>query len=97
VVQLRLQRAQARFDVAQTLAIGELREGHAQVLIPTREPRDLRIARVAIDAGAELARRDVGHQFGEDGAAWQHPAFWLEAPDQPHSGGNGDPPKISLR
>ena len=42
VVELGALRAQAGFDVAQTLAIGQLRERHAQELIQTRERLTLR-------------------------------------------------------
>ena len=75
VVELRLQRAQTGFDVAQTLAIRQLREGHAQVLIPTREPRDLVFAVVPGDTRLEFETRDVIHQLREDRAARLHAAF----------------------
>ena len=41
VVELALLRAQARFDVAQTFSISQLRKRHAEVLIETREAFDL--------------------------------------------------------
>ena len=37
VVELGLVRAQAGFDVAQALAVSELREGHAEKLVEMRE------------------------------------------------------------
>ena len=45
VVQLAVDGAQARFDVAQALAIGQLGEGHGEVLIPAGQ-----ILQVAIPA-----------------------------------------------
>jgi hypothetical protein len=33
--------AQAGFDIAQTFSIGQLRKGHAQIVIETREVLDL--------------------------------------------------------
>jgi len=38
VIQLRLHRAETRFDIPQTLAIGELGERQAEILIPTGKP-----------------------------------------------------------
>jgi hypothetical protein len=39
VVQLALHRTQTGLDVAQTFSIGQLREGHGQILIPAENPR----------------------------------------------------------
>ena len=75
VIEPGLHRTQARFDITQTLAVGELREGHAQILIPAREPRRLVVAAVSRDARLEFARRHMGHQLSEDGAARWHPPF----------------------
>jgi hypothetical protein len=57
VVQLGLQGAQARFDIAQTFAERELRESQTQVLIATREAAPAPLATVARDASVELAPR----------------------------------------
>ena len=47
VIELGVLRAQTGFDVAQALAIGQLREGHAQELIQAGERLDLPLARIA--------------------------------------------------
>ena len=47
VIELGLLRAQARFDVAQALAISQLREGHAEKLVEARERLDLVLAATA--------------------------------------------------
>ena len=53
VIELRALRPQARLDVAQALAIGQLRERHRQVLVEAGEPLDLVLA-------ANSARRSDG-------------------------------------
>ena len=47
MIELRALRPQARLDVAQALAIGQLRERHRQVLVEAGEPLDLVLAVVA--------------------------------------------------
>jgi len=57
VVELGGLAAQTGFDVAQTLSIGQLCEGHAQKLVETREVFDLVLPIVANDTSAESGQR----------------------------------------
>lgn len=97
VIQLGLHRTETGFDVAQALAISELRERHAQKLIPTREARGLVIAVVPINTRPEVTRGDMGHQLGEHGAARQHPPFWPTSSPGPLRRESAAWAKISLR
>jgi len=63
VIQFRTQGPQARFDVPQALAIGELRESQAQPLIAARESATAAIAAILVDASVELASRKKVHQL----------------------------------
>jgi hypothetical protein len=58
VVELIGARGQTVFDVAQALAKGQLREGHAQKLIPAREGFELVMAPITLHTPAELLRMD---------------------------------------
>jgi hypothetical protein len=49
MIKLALLRPQASFDIAQTLPIGELREGHAKKLIPARKSLEFVVALVTFD------------------------------------------------
>ena len=72
VVELAAHRTQARFDVAQALAIGQLREGHRQILIPAGEASQPRIALIPRDATAKLTIRKEADQLREDGSTLVH-------------------------
>jgi len=63
---------QTRFDVAQALAIGQLREGHAEVLIETREPLDLVLAGIPRDAAVKRVQRQMLHHLREYELAQVH-------------------------
>jgi len=63
VVQLRLHRTQARLDIAQRFAVGQLRKGHAKELIPAREAADPTVPAVATHAGIERPSGDPIHQL----------------------------------
>src|ERR1035437_1171832 len=54
VIQLALQRTQTSFDVAQTFPIGQLGEGHRQILIPTAEASQPEVALITLDATTKL-------------------------------------------
>jgi hypothetical protein len=56
---------QARFDVAQTLAIGQLRERHRQILIEARERFDLVLAVVTRHTATKRRKRQVSHDLCE--------------------------------
>ena len=65
VIELGRVRTQARFDVAQALAKGELRKGHAQKLIQVRE-RQRRIAtRVLRHTAPKRVQRQMLHQLSK--------------------------------
>jgi len=65
-------RPQAHLNIAQTLPIGELGEGHAQELVPTPETTQPGITVVAGDATAKLSIRKVGNQLRKHSAANVH-------------------------
>ena len=72
VVELGAERTQARFDVAQAFAVGQLGERHAEELIPAGEAAPSAIPVVAAYAAAEFAIRKEADQLGEYGAAEVH-------------------------
>ena len=72
VVQLWAGRGQAVLNASKALPKGELGEGHREKLVPAREALDLEMAVVAVDALAELVRRQEVHQLGEDGLSLIH-------------------------
>src|SRR5262245_48530989 len=65
-------RPQTRLDVAQALAISQLRKRHRQVLIEAGEPFDLVLARVAPHAAMESRERQVLHHLREHVLALVH-------------------------
>lgn len=65
VIELGSLRPQAGFDVAQALAIGELRERRAAQLIGAAELADSMLAAVALDNAPEALPRKMIHQLGE--------------------------------
>ncbi len=72
VIELALHGAQAGFDVAETLAESQLGKGETKKLIEAGKAAQFVIAAVPHDALAELVRRDMIDQLGEDGAADKH-------------------------
>src|SRR6266849_2565042 len=81
VVELAADGTKARFDVAKTLAVGQLSERHRQIVIPTGQIFQIAITPVAGYALLELLVRKELDQLGEDGAPSVHPALSL-APQQ---------------
>jgi hypothetical protein len=75
VVQLATYRAQAGLDVPQTLAIGELGEGHRQILVPTGKVLRLKVSTVAGDAFLKFLVGQMLDQLGKYSAAGVHAAF----------------------
>lgn len=63
VVKLARLTAQARFDVAQTLAVRQLRKRHAQVLVEASELLDLVFPAIAGDATAKGSKRKMRHEL----------------------------------
>src|SRR5258708_7386098 len=72
VIEVALQRTETGFDVAQTLPIGQLSEGHRQILIPAAEASHPQVALIALDATTELAVGKKADQLREDGAPLIH-------------------------
>src|SRR3989442_15702774 len=72
VVELLVKGAEAGFDVSQTLAIGQLSEGHTEELIETGEVANPSIAVVTCDATVELVFGQKVDQLGEDVAIVEH-------------------------
>jgi len=73
VIELARLRAQARLDVAQAIAIGELRERHGQVLIEARERFDFVFAPVTRYAATKRRQRQMLHDLREHQLAYKHP------------------------
>src|SRR5208337_899453 len=94
VIELGADGAQAGFDVAQALAVGQLGERHGEVLIPARQIFQVAITRIAGDALLELLVRKELDQLGKDCTPGVHPALSLlrETPPStrltPFSGSN---------
>jgi hypothetical protein len=72
VIQTRTQRTQTGDAVAQTVAVGQLRESHAQELIPARKSSRAPIAAVATNTFAKLMDREVIDELIEDSSACVH-------------------------
>src|SRR5260370_39530555 len=85
MVELAAHRPQARLNIAQTLAIRELRESHRQILVPARQAPVTTVAVVAGHALLELAVGKMGNQLREDGSAGIHPPLFREQRCRPIS------------
>ena len=72
VVELSAKRTQARFDIAQAFAVGQLGERHREELIPAGEAAQPAIPVVAAYAASEFTIRKEVDQLGEHGAAEVH-------------------------
>jgi hypothetical protein len=72
MIELGLLRAQTSFDVAQALAISQLRESHAKKLVPTREALQFEVALIAFDAAVKRFGRKKVHQLCKDRFARIH-------------------------
>src|SRR3989304_2284251 len=59
-------------DVAKTLAIGQLGEGHCQKLIPAREALEIVVASITGDAFLKLLVWKMLHQLSKNGASKIH-------------------------
>jgi hypothetical protein len=75
VVQLAAHGAQTGFDVAQALAVGQLRKGHSQIMVAARETPVVRISAITLDALLELIGGQVIQELGEDGLSGIHPSL----------------------
>jgi hypothetical protein len=75
VVQLAAHRTQAGFDVAETLAVGQLSKGHRQKLAAAREAPMVRISAITLDALLKLVEGQVIHELGEHSLSGIHPSL----------------------
>jgi hypothetical protein len=82
MIQLGLLRAQTGFDVAQTFAPGELRQGQTEKLIPAGEALRFVIAAVTFHAATEFGAGKKIHQLSKNRSATVHAAL----PSQLRSG-----------
>jgi len=72
VVELIRLSTQTRLDIAQALAVGQLREGHAQILIDTGERLDLVFSAVARNATTKRGQRQMLRDLREHEFAQVH-------------------------
>ena len=72
VIELGALRPQAGLDVAQALAVGQLGEGHAEILIEAGKALDLVVAAIAFDTTAEAMKRQLIDELCEDELARVH-------------------------
>jgi hypothetical protein len=78
VIELCLAGAQTGFDVAQTLAVSQLRESHAQKLIEMRELERWISTRISGYALMKRVQRQVLHELGK----YQFPCVHMQSPDK---------------
>jgi hypothetical protein len=76
VVELAAHRPQASLDIAETLAVSELSEGHRQILVPARQTSVVVIAVVAGHTLLELDMGKVSDQLRENSSAGIHPPLF---------------------
>src|ERR1035438_165318 len=82
VIKSRTQGAQTNFDLAQTLAPGQLGKSQAEKLVPASEGADFVIAAVTIHTTAKLVRGNEIHQLREDRFACLHASLPPVEPTQ---------------
>ena len=84
VIQLLAMRTQARFDIAKTFPIGQLRKRQTQKLLETREAFDLVLATIAGDTTTKRCQRQVLGQLGENQLACVHERVPRKMTSQAH-------------
>src|SRR6202521_1338555 len=84
VVPLASYRAQTGLDVPQAFAIGELGEGHRQILVPAGKVLRVAVSAIAGDAFLKYLVGEMVNQLRKHGAARVHPAL-LPLPSPPPS------------
>jgi hypothetical protein len=86
VIELAADGTKARFDVAETFAVGQLRERHCEILIPAGQIFQVATTLVAGNALLELLVGKEFDQLREDSAPSVHPGLSLaSAEDSPDS------------
>jgi hypothetical protein len=66
MIQFGMEGPQAGFDVAKTVAKGQLGEDHAEELVVTRKGSAAMVASIPADTGVELMARNELHQLREE-------------------------------
>lgn len=66
MVELVILGTKAGFDISKAFAIGQLSEGHAQILVEAEEFLDLEVAPVTIEAMVESVERKMLHDLIEN-------------------------------
>jgi hypothetical protein len=66
MIKLGLHGPKTRFDIAQTLAIGQLSKGHAEELIEARKVSNVVFAPIPRNALVEFVSGKKAHQLRED-------------------------------
>jgi len=64
--------SKANFGLSEALPVGQLSEGHAQILIQAAERFDLVISAVGPHTAAKNLHRKVFHYLGEDKLSYVH-------------------------
>ena len=72
VIEFGSQSAQTGFDVAQTLAPGQLGKSHDNELFVAGQPADAEVAAIALNTLVEFVLGQAVQQLGENGAAFVH-------------------------
>lgn len=85
--------SKACFDIAETVPIGQLSKGHAEVLVETGKTFYLIVAAIAIDASAECMQRQIVHDLRKNHFAGVH----YPAPHELLQKSAGNSNKISNR
>jgi hypothetical protein len=69
VIKLGLHGPQAYFDVAKTLPIGQLSEGHAKELIETRKTSNVVLPSIPVNAFVEFVFRKKAHHLRKNNSS----------------------------
>jgi hypothetical protein len=85
VIKLAAYRAQTGLNIAETVAVSELSEGHCQQLVPTGKPSMVAITAVASYALLEIDMGQVGDQLRENGSTDIHPPLFRQRRNGPRS------------
>ena len=86
VIELGALRPQTDFDVAKTLAIGQLGKSHGQKLIPTRESAHTRLPSYLLNAATKFVVREKLHDLSKYGLSLVHtdpPRAWTSEETRP--------------
>jgi hypothetical protein len=69
VIKLGLHGPKARFDIAKTLPISQLSEGHAKELIETRKVLNPMFASISVNTFVEFVFWKKAHQLGKNNSS----------------------------